>query len=75
MLFCSPAAVFPKDRESSDQVNTRRIAFHTDQASTDLISLLSVHAAPEGGESKWVSAIAVHNEIIRRGRSVRLVLF
>jgi capsular polysaccharide transport system permease protein len=33
-----------------------------------MLSLLSVSAAKEGGESKLVSAIAIHNELLRRGR-------
>ena len=53
------------------RINTTRLAFHTDQGSTDLIALLSIGAAPKGGESKWVSAIAIHNELLRRGRKVR----
>ncbi len=29
--------------------------------------------AMEGGASKWVSAVAVHNELLRRGRKVRVL--
>ncbi|KAK9813026.1 hypothetical protein WJX72_007708 [[Myrmecia] bisecta] len=50
------------------KINTNRLAFHSDQGVTDLISLLSLTAAKEGGESKWVSGVAIHNELIRRGR-------
>lgn len=67
----APAAVYKQGRTYDDAVNTKRLVFHTDQASTDLISLLSIGAAPKGGHSKWVSAIAVHNELIRRGRTVK----
>lgn len=52
-----------------------RIAFHSDQAATDLVALLSVTAAKQGGESKWVSGIAIHNELLRRGRKVGLPSF
>ncbi len=47
-----------------------RLAFHSDQGATDLIALLSISAAPGGGESKWVSAVAIHNELLRLGRQV-----
>ena len=40
------------------------------QAATDLIALLSVTNSPEGGHSKWVSGIAIRNELLRRGRKV-----
>ena len=50
--------------------DVQRIAFHSDQGATDLIALLSLTAAPQGGESKWVSAVAIHNELLRRGRQV-----
>ena len=56
-----------------NSINASRLAFHTDQGATDLIALVSVTAAPEGGESKWVSAIAIHNELLRRGRKVHTV--
>ena len=56
-----------------NSINASRLAFHTDQGATDLIALVSVTAAPEGGESKWVSAIAIHNELLRRGRKVYTV--
>ena len=38
------------------------------QGATDLIALLSVTNAPSGGESQWVSGVAIHNELLRRGR-------
>ena len=63
----------PKNAELSERsrkVDLSRLAFHCDQAATDLIALLSVTAAKEGGESKWVSGIAIHNELLRRGRKV-----
>lgn len=53
------------------QLDINRLAFHSDQGATDLIALLSIGAAKEGGESKWVSSIAIHNELLRRGRKVR----
>lgn len=55
---------------STRKVDKSRLAFHTDQGATDLIALLSISAAPQGGESKWVSAVAIHNELLRRGRQV-----
>lgn len=46
------------------------LGFHADQGATDIISLLCLSAAQEGGASKWVSSIAIHNELLRRGRKV-----
>ena len=51
-------------------VNESRLAFHSDQGATDLIALLSINRAKSGGASKWVSAVAIHNELLRRGRKV-----
>ena len=52
------------------KIDKTRLAFHSDQGAVDLIALLSLGAAPQGGESKWVSAIAIHNELLRCGRQV-----
>lgn len=54
-------------------VDYRRLEFHSDQGATDLIAMLGVTKAPQGGESKWVSAVAIHNELLRRGRKVHNV--
>ena len=51
----------------------KRLVFHSDQGATDLIALLSISTAKEGGVSKWVSAVAIHNELLRRGRQVCLL--
>ena len=48
----------------------QRLAFHSDQGATDLIALLSLTKAKSGGISKWVSAVAIHNELLRQGRKV-----
>ena len=63
--FADPTKNLDKNREF--------LPFHSDQGATDLIALLSVTAAPKGGESKWVSSIAIHNELLRQGRKVILV--
>ena len=49
-----------------------RLEFHSDQGATDLITLLSLNKAKSGGASKWVSSVAIHNELLRRGRKVCL---
>ena len=46
------------------------LPFHSDQGATDLIALLALNKAKSGGSSKWVSGIAIHNELLRRGRKV-----
>ena len=48
----------------------KRLEFHSDQGATDLIALLSLTKAKSGGVSKWVSAVAIHNELLRQGRKV-----
>lgn len=50
------------------------LIFHSDQGATDLIALLSVNKAKSGGDSKWTSGVTIHNELLRRGRKVRLQL-
>ncbi|GFH31927.1 clavaminate synthase-like protein, partial [Haematococcus lacustris] len=40
--------------------------YHTDNS--DIAALLCLHDAEEGGVSNWVSSIAVHNALLRRGR-------
>lgn len=60
--------------DRSSKIDSARLAFHSDQGSVDLIALLCISAAPEGGESKWVSAVAIHNELLRRGRKASFLL-
>jgi hypothetical protein len=55
--------------KSKDGTDTA-LEFHSDQGATDLIALLSISAAKEGGHSLLVSAVAIHNELLRRGRKV-----
>ena len=58
------------EKEKKDTPQLTRLAFHSDQGATDLIALLSLANAKSGGESKWVSGLAIHNELLRRGRKV-----
>ena len=41
---------------------------HTDSA--DMVALLSLRLAREGGLSSWASSVSVHNELLRLGRKV-----
>jgi len=68
-LLCVPA-VFPERNADTHVGDANALEFHSDQGATDLIALLSISAAKEGGESLLVSAIAIHNELLRRGRKV-----
>lgn len=34
--------------------------------------MLSIGKAQQGGDSRWVSSITIHNELLRRGRRVTL---
>ena len=56
------------------KINKTCLAFHSDQGAVDLIALLSLGAAPQAGESKWVSSIAIHNQLLRSGRKVQSFL-
>lgn len=56
------------------RIDLARLPFHSDQGATDLISLLSLAPAKKGGESQIVSGVAIHNELLRRGRKVRTYL-
>ena len=62
--------VAKRDNFSGKDINKTRLEFHSDQGATDLIVLLSLNKAKSGGTSKWVSAVAIHNELLRRGRKV-----
>lgn len=62
----------PADAQLPKKLDTSRLVFHSDQGATDLIALLSLTKAKSGGESKWVSGLAIHNELLRRGRKVRV---
>jgi len=46
--------------------------WHNDVA--DLVSLLCLHNAKEGGHSSWASSVSVHNEIVRRRPDLARVL-
>ena len=59
-----------KEGSRLKRLDTSRLIFHSDQGATDLIALLSVTKAKSGGESKWTSGLAIHNELLRRGRKV-----
>lgn len=48
----------------------QQLPFHSDQGATDLIALLSLSTSKAGGASQWVSGVAIHNELLRRGRKV-----
>jgi len=63
-------AVFLEHNAYTHVGDSNALEFHSDQGATDLIALLSIGAAKEGGESLLVSAIAIHNELLRRGRKV-----
>lgn len=60
----------PEGLAKRSKFDKSRLAFHSDQGATDIIALLCLSQAPQGGESKWVSAIAIHNELLRQGRKV-----
>src|SRR5689334_5179748 len=63
-------AVFKTPSDYGKGTDSTALEFHSDQGATDLIALLSISAAKEGGESLLVSTIAIHNELLRRGRKV-----
>ena len=67
-------AVYPQadryEEKRGRPFDLKRLVFHSDQGATDLIAMLSISKAKQGGVSKWVSAVAIHNELLRRGRQV-----
>lgn len=36
--------------------------------------MLSIGKALQGGDSRWVSSVTIHNELLRRGRQVQIDL-
>lgn len=54
----------PARAETRLYATTAAQPFHNDAA--DLVSLLCLHEAQEGGDSRWASSWAVHNEFLRR---------
>ena len=62
--------VHTSEDEKRFRIDATLLPFHSDQGATDLIALVSLAKAKSGGESKWVSGIAIHNELLRRGRKV-----
>jgi Taurine catabolism dioxygenase TauD, TfdA family len=60
----------PKHRS---YMSNERLSYHTDFA--DVIGLLCLHHAKAGGESKIVSSIAIHNEVLRRRPDLLQVLY
>ena len=66
-LKCESASM---DAKRPPLIDHTRLTFHSDQGATDLIALLCLTKSKSGGESKWVSGIAIHNELLRRGRKV-----
>lgn len=47
------------------------VARCSDQFCIDIVGMLSIGKALQGGDSRWVSSVTVHNELLRRGRRVR----
>lgn len=43
----------------------------SDQFCIDIVGMLSIGKALQGGDSRWVSSVTIHNELLRRGRQVR----
>ena len=35
--------------------------------------MLSIGKALQGGDSRWVSSVTIHNELLRRGRKVAFI--
>ena len=66
----SPMFLHPKHRS---YMSNERLSYHTDFA--DVIGLLCLQPSRRGGESKIVSSIAIHNEILRRRPDLLKVLY
>lgn len=57
-----------KNAHMKGHANNLEFDWHTD-GQADILALLCVAQAKEGGVSGWSSTIAVHNEMLRRGRA------
>lgn len=66
----SKVFLHPKHRS---YMSNERLSYHTDFA--DVIGLLCLNPSKTGGESKIVSSIAIHNEILRRRPDLLKVLY
>jgi hypothetical protein len=44
----------------------------SDQFCIDIVGMLSIGKALQGGDSRWVSSVTIHNELLRRGRQVQI---
>jgi hypothetical protein len=69
-VYPGHAKIAEHDQKKENGLDLRRLVFHSDQGATDLIALLSIGKAKDGGVSQWVSAVAIHNELLRQGRKV-----
>ncbi|MBI2735505.1 MAG: TauD/TfdA family dioxygenase [Rhodospirillales bacterium] len=52
-----------------------RQSFHTDGTACDIVSLMCLQAARSGGESRIVSAVAVHNALVERRPDLAQVFY
>lgn len=65
--------VDPAERTSRSYQHSAALGFHSDP--TDVVALLCVRPALSGGRSTLVSAVAVHNEIVREHPDLAEVLY
>lgn len=63
----------PQDVNKRLTQSTAELAFHSD--SCDVVGLLCVHTARRGGQSAIVSAVAVHDEMLRRAADLCAALY
>jgi hypothetical protein len=60
-------------RAGRGYTSNAELRFHSDQA--DVTALFVLRRAKQGGESRWASSVAVHNEIARRRPDLLEVLY
>ncbi|MEM7291806.1 MAG: TauD/TfdA family dioxygenase, partial [Pseudomonadota bacterium] len=61
-----------KDPKERAYRNSLELAMHTDAC--DVVAMMSLRTAREGGESGYVSAISIYNEVLRRAPELMPVL-
>jgi Taurine catabolism dioxygenase TauD, TfdA family len=60
-------------RAGRGYTSNAELRFHSDQS--DVTALFMLHRAQRGGESRWASSVAVHDEIARRRPDLLAVLY
>ncbi len=67
----APQAIGTDPKQEGVRPYTTSIAHGVHCDNSDIVALLCIRDALAGGLTLWASSVAVHNELLRRGRRVR----